>query len=95
MTIPHPSKTNQKLNFNHLPTLFSINTLSFMIGALLGASALSAIVDDFTSKDEVLHFPKTEIVSIRNVVANGKTITDTIRVPARVIPESLLENIQP
>jgi len=73
----------------------SIGFICSFFGIIAGAYMADKVHQKYTNKDQVLSFPKTEITVNHQYEADGKSIVQAIKVPARIVPDSLLNNIQP
>ena len=73
----------------------SIGFLSGCIGLIAGCLIAGSVTKHYTNKQDILSCPKTELTTDKIVQENGQAITRKVIVPARIVPDTLLDNIQP
>ncbi len=73
----------------------SIGFLCSFFGIIAGAYMADEVHQKYTNKEQILLYPKTEIKVNHYFEANGKSIVQEVRIPARIVPDSVLNNIQP
>lgn len=80
---------------NKVATTLSFCAVSGFIGVMIGGFMSESVSHKYTKKNQILNSIKTEIVDTKTFVNNGDTIISSRKIPARIVADSLLLNIQP
>lgn len=80
---------------NKISTLLSFCAASGCIGMMIGGFISESVSKKYTQKDQILNSVRTEIVDTKTFVSNGITVTNSKKIPARIVPDSLLLNMRP